>query len=198
MLIESGTGNGKLAGVDDDNRVLTASFNIPFPHLIAKDYQKTFAVFGTSTTITTANSYSVLYLENNTENSVFVLNRAILQAIVTGPTFPSTGEYFTFETDSAYDTGGTVVTPVNLSSGSSVTSGALSYETNFALLNAPNVADVIYPPMNGALMDFVVEGGIILLPGKAFSIGYTSGAGTGGFAKASMYFSVVSADGYSG
>ena len=44
MILESGTGNGKLAGIDDDNRVLTAAFNIPFPHLIAKDYQKTFFV----------------------------------------------------------------------------------------------------------------------------------------------------------
>ena len=38
MIIESGLGNGKLAGVDNDNRVLKASFNIPFAHLLAKDY----------------------------------------------------------------------------------------------------------------------------------------------------------------
>ena len=49
MIIESGLGNGKLAGVDEDNRLLTASFNIPFQHLIAKDYQKTFQVWGEET-----------------------------------------------------------------------------------------------------------------------------------------------------
>lgn len=198
MIIESGTGNGKLAGVDDDNRILTASFNIPFPHLIAKDYQKTFVATGTSTTLSTSGDYSVLYLENSTENSVFVINRALLQGIVTGPTFPSTAEYFTLEMDASYSAGGSVVTPTNLASGSSVTSGATCYDNQYTLTGAPIDADVIYPPMNGALMDFSIEGGIILLPGKAISISYTSGASTGGFVKASIYFSVVSEDGYSG
>jgi hypothetical protein len=198
MLIESGKGNGALAGVDSDNRLLTAAFNIPFPHLIAKDYQKTFVVKGTSSTITTGADYSVLYLGNNTEDKVFVINRGILQAIVTGPTFPSAGEYFKLEMDSDYSAGGTVVTPVNLSSGSSVTSGATCYESSFTLTGSPVVADVLYPQANGVMMDFQMEGGLILLPGKSMSIAFTSGAGTAGFAKASVYFSVVSLDGYSG
>ena len=198
MIIESGKGNGTLAGVDDDNRLLTAAFNIPFPHLIAKDYQKTFVVTGASNAITTAADYTVLYLGNNTEDRAFVINRGILQAVVTGPTFPSAGELFKLEVDSDYSAGGLVTTPKNLTSGSSVTSGAVAYESNFVLSGAPVVADYFYPTVNGALMDFSLEGSVILLPGKSLSIAYTSGAGTAGVAKASIYFSVVDLNGYSG
>jgi len=198
MLIESGKGNGTLAGVDEDNRLLTASFNIPFSHLIAKDYQRTFCVTGESAAITTSGDYGVLFLGNSTEDKVFVIHRGILQAIVTGPTFPSAGEKFTLNMDANYSSGGLITTPTNLSSGSSVTSGAIAYEDAYTLAGTPQAADYFYVPGNGGILDFQIEGGIILLPGKSLSIQYTSGAGTAGVAKASVYFSVVGTDGYSG
>lgn len=193
MLIESGTGNGKLAGIDDDNRVLTASFNIPFPHLIAKDYQKTFSVHGTSATLGVGPN-SVLLLENDNENSILVLNRVILQTV--GVT-PSASDYFVLETDSEYSAGGTSLTPVNLSSGSSVTSGAVAYEGSFGLAGAPKVASVIWPQADKALINLPIEGGVLVLPGKAVSVGYASAASVG-FVAATVFFSVVGTDGYSG
>lgn len=193
MLLESGTGNGRLAGVDDDNRVLTAAFNIPFEHLIAKDYQKTFCVVATSSTLASGDN-SVLLLENDNENSTVVINRAIFQTV--GVTIGAT-DSFSLEADATYSSGGTAVTPVNLSSGSSVTSGCVAYEGNFGLAGAPKVADVIYPPADKAIIDLDINGGVLILPGKAVSIGFTS-TGTAGFVKASIYFSVVSNDGYSG
>lgn len=193
MILESGTGNGKLAGIDDDNRVLTAAFNIPFPHLIAKDYQKTFSVLGTSATLSPG-ANSVLLLENDNENSIIVLNRVILQ---TSGVTPSDSDYFTLETDSEYSTGGTARTPVNLSSGSSVTSGAIAFEGAFGLTGAPKLVDSIWPQADRAVINLPIEGGVLVLPGKAVSVGYNT-AGSTGFAKASVFFSVVSTDGYSG
>ena len=193
MLIESGTGNGKLAGVDDDNRLLTAAFNIPFPYLIAKDYQRTFTALGTSAPLG-AGDNSVLLLENDNEDSQLVINRIILQTV--GVTVGAS-DYFLLEVASEYNGGGTAVTPVNLSSGSSVTSGAVAYEGDFALAGAPKIADVVYVQADRAVIDLQLEGGIIILPGKAVSIGY-SASGTTGFAKATVAFSVVSTDSYSG
>lgn len=193
MIIESGTGNGSMAGVDSDNRVLTASFNIPFSHLIAKDYQKTFAVFGETGTLQAAGN-SVLLLENDNENSIIVIDRFIGQAV--GIT-PGSGNYWTLESDSSYDAGGTAVTPINLSSGSSVTSGAVAYEGAFTLNGSPNLVDKIWPTTDLAIIDLDIDGGVLILPGKAVSIGFTSSAAAG-FCKASLYFSVVSVDGYSG
>lgn len=193
MILESGTGNGKLAGIDDDNRVLTASFNIPFPHLIAKDYQKTFSVHGSSATLSVGDN-SVLLLENDNEDNIIVLNRVILQTV--GVT-PSASDYFLLETDSEYSTGGTAVTPVNLSSGSSVTSGAVAYEGNFGLTGAPKFAATIWPQADKALINLPIEGGVLVLPGKSVSVGYTSAAAVG-FVVATVFFSVVGTDGYSG
>lgn len=193
MILESGTGNGRLVGVDDDNRLLTASFNIPFSHLIAKDYQKTFCVLGESATLSIG-SNSVLYLENDNENSIIVIDRFIGQAV--GVT-AGAGNYWTLESDSAYSSGGSAVTPFNLSSGSSVTSGAVAYEGSFGLQGSPNLIDRIWPPLDLAIVDMDIDGGVLILPGKAVSLGFTSDAAAG-FAKASLYFSVVSTDGYSG
>jgi len=193
MLIESGTGNGRLAGVDDDNRVLTAAFNIPFEHLIAKDYQRTFCALGQSDTLI-AGDNSVLLLENDNENSTIVINRAIFQTV--GVTIGAT-DAFTLEAESIYGSGGTAVTPVNLSSGSSVTSGCVAYDGDWTLAGAPKLVDTIYPQADKAIIDLDVNGGVLVLPGKAVSIGFTS-TGTAGFAKASIYFSVVSNESYSG
>ena len=101
MLIESGIGNGTLAGVDDDNRLLTASFNIPFEHLIAKDYQKTFIVQGEATPVN--GTVNVLYVENTSESDRIVLNRIILTSLVSGGTaLPNTSNYFNLQVDSIY------------------------------------------------------------------------------------------------
>lgn len=193
MILESGTGNGKLAGIDDDNRLLTAAFNIPFSHLIAKDYQKTFCVFGETGTLQAA-SNSVLYLENDNENSIIVIDRFIGQAV--GIT-PGAGNFWTLESDSSYASGGTAAVPNNLSSGSSVASGAIAYQGAYTLNGTPNLVDKIWPPQDIAPIDLDIDGGVLILPGKAVSIGFTSSAAAGA-AKASLYFSVVSLDGYSG
>lgn len=196
MLIESGVGNGALAGVDEDNRLLTASFNIPFPHLIAKDYQKTFMVNGTATP--TVGSVTVLYLENTSASDVVVLNRLILQALPTGGTaLPNSGGYFTLETEATYASGGTVRTPVNLSSGSAVISGVRAYDNGAALAGTPIEATPIWPYAFAVPIDLQLDGGVLILPGKGMAVGYT-GDNTGGVVSASVAFSVVSGDGYSG
>lgn len=196
MLIESGIGNGKLAGVDSDNRILTASFNIPFEHLIAKDYRKVFSVQGTATPVNGATT--VLLMNNNSESDEVVIHRVFLQAIVSGGTaLPNISNYFTLETDSVYASGGTLVTPVNLSSGSAVVSNVTAYSDGAALAGAPQVAMTQWPFQSGVTAELALNGGVLLLPGKGMSIGY-SGDNTAGIVSATVAFSVVGADGYSG
>lgn len=195
MLIESGTGNGTLAGVDDDNRILTASFNIPFEHLIAKDYQKTFIVQGEATPIN--GSKTILYVENNSQSDRLVLNRLILTSIVSGGTaLPNTSNYFSLDVGSIYQSGGTLVNPVNLSTGSSVVSNSRCYADGYTLAS-PGSTALKYYASGLTTTDFPLQGGIIILPGKAVSVTYI-GDNTGGVVSAAMGFSVVSSDGYSG
>lgn len=196
MILESGTGNGRLAGVDGDNRLLTASFNIPFPHLIAKDYQSTFIVSGSTGTMTVGDN-SVLYVENDNSDKIIVLNRIILQVNTTS-SLATVGDYFTLELDSEYSAGGSAVTPVNLSSGSAVTSGSRCFEGAFSLTGAPKVAETVWA-INRQPIVLTIEGGVTVLPGKGISVGYTSTTNTANdVAKASVAFSVVDRNEYSG
>lgn len=196
MLIESGIGNGKLAGVDSDNRLLTVAFNVPFEHLLAKDYNKTFMVEGTATA--GSSSVSVLLVRNDSESDIVVLNRVFLTSFHSGGTaVPNSGAFFTLETEAVYAAGGTPVAPVNLSSGSSVVSNVSGFEGNATLAGQPKVAMTAYPAAVGHTLDMDIKGGVLILPGKAMSIGYTSDA-TGGLVQASVAFSVVGAEGYSG
>lgn len=195
MIIESGLGNGRLAGVDEDNRVLTASFNIPFAHLLAKDYNRSFSVVGTTAPVN--GTACVLNLKNNNSTDVVAITRVSLQ-VITGATLPSAGEYFTLEIDSDLSTGGTVAIPVNATAGASTLSGVDATDGN-PTVSSGGVLDVIYPTANGSGTVIQIEGSALLLPGRSASINYT-GTNTTGVVKAAVGFVVVSqsGSGYSG
>jgi hypothetical protein len=195
MILESGLGNGKLAGVDNDNRLLTASFNIPFPHLIAKDYNRSFSVVGTCTP---ANGSVVpLHLRNDNATDLVVINRVTVQVISEG-TFPNAGEFFSFEVDSDYSTGGNVAIPVNASAGATTISNVSATAGN-PTVGAGGEVERYYPPNAGFGTEIVLEGSALLLPGRGACVRYT-GVGTAGVVKASVGFVIVSqaGEGYSG
>ena len=195
MIVESGLGNGKLAGVDNDNRLLTASFNIPFPHLIAKDYNRSFSVVGTATPVN--GDVVPLFLKNENATDVVVINRVTVQVISDG-TFPNASEYFSFEIDADYTSGGNVVVPVNASAGATTLSSVSAY-TNGPTVSAGGEVERYYPPNAGFGTEIVLEGSALLLPGRGACVRY-NGVGTAGVVKASVGFVVVtqSSEGYSG
>ena len=195
MIIESGLGNGKLAGVDNDNRVLTASFNIPFAHLLAKDYNKSFSVVGTCDPV---NGEAIpLHLVNNNATDVVVITRVSIQ-VLTDATLPSTGEFFTLEVDSDYTSGGTLALPVNASAGASTLSNVSATQGN-PTVSSGGVVEAFYPSASSAGTVIEIEGSALLLPGRGACVRYT-GTGTTGVVKAAVGHVVVSqsGEGYSG
>ena len=195
MILESGLGNGRLAGVDEDNRLLTASFTIPFAHLLAKDYNRSFSAVGTTTPIN--GEACVLNLKNTNATDVVAITRVSLQ-VITGATLPSTGEFFSLEIDSVASSGGNPVLPVNATAGSSTLSGVNATDGN-PTVSSGGALDIIFPTASGFGTVIEIEGSALLLPGRSASIKYT-GTGTTGVAKAAVGFVVVaqSGDGYSG
>ena len=145
MILESGLGNGKLAGVDNDNRLLTASFTIPFAHLLAKDYNRSFSVVGTTTPVN--GEACVLHLKNSNATDVVAITRVSLQ-VITGATLPNTGEFFTLEVDSDYTSGGNPVIPVNATAGASTLSGVDATDGN-PTVSAGGVLEALYPTASG-------------------------------------------------
>ncbi len=194
MYIDSGLGNGKQAGVDSDNRVLTASFNIPFQHLIAKDYEQTYVVQGEVNAVG-ANT-GVLYMKNNYAGHQVVIHKLVLDTVgLTGGTaLPAAATYFTLNMDSDYVSGGNLIAPSNLTSGSAKSASVTAYTAGF--IGSGNQALKIFPRTT-AQTQHVDDGSVILPPGKAFSIALDTDH-TAGTAVALVEFSVVSTNGYSG
>lgn len=195
MIVESGLGNGKLAGVDNDNRLLTAAFNIPFPHLIAKDKNRSFSVVGEAAVA--AGDVIPLHIKNNNATDLLVINRVTVQ-VLTDATLPATTDFFNFEVDSDYVSGGSVALPVNASAGATTLSGASATQGN-PVVGAGGVVEKYYPSAVANGTQIILEGSALLLPGRGACVRFT-GTGTTGIVKASVGFVVVAqaGEGYSG
>ena len=197
MIIESGIGNGKMAAVDGDNRLLTTSFNVPFQHLIAKDYQKTFQVWGESNL--SVGSVVPLHIKNTSQDKVHVITYIRWQIIdeAGGTALPSAANYIEFGYGAEYASGGTLKTPVNMTSSSSVLSGLTAYQGNPTLSGTPTAFDRHYPKSEGDMYSYNKEGAALLLPSATFTAQYT-GDHTSGKVYCRISFAEVGLEGYSG
>lgn len=197
MIIESGIGNGKMAAVDGDNRLLTASFNIPFQHLIAKDYAKTFQIWGEANLA--SGTVTPLHLKNSGADTVMVITYLRWQVIdeANGTALPNAANYIEFGYGAQYVSGGTVVAPVNMTSSSSVISNAQAFQGTPTLSGSPLVFDRHYPKSEGDMYSYNKEGAALLLPGSTFTAQYT-GDHTAGKVYCRMSYAEVAIDGYSG
>jgi len=197
MIIESGSGNGKVAQVDGDNRLLTASFNIPFQHLIAKDYNRTFQVFGTATLA--SGTVTPLHIKNNSSDKIYVITYLRWQIVdqAGGSAIPNVSNYMTFGYGPTYSSNGAAVTPVNMSSGSNVVSSLVAYDSNPTLSGSSTVFDRHYPNTEADMYAYNKEGAALLLPGATFVAQYV-GDQTSGIVYTRMSLAEVGLSGYSG
>jgi len=197
MIIESGIGNGKMAAVDGDNRLLTASFNIPFQHLVAKDYAKSFQVWGEANLASGA--VIPLHIKNSSQDKVVVLTYLRWQVVgeANGTVFPNISNYMEFGYGAAYASGGTVKAPVNMTSSSSVLPSVVAYQGTPTLSGSPTVFDRHYPKAGGDVYSYNKEGASLLIPGSTFTAQYT-GDHTAGKVYCRASFVEVSLEDYSG
>lgn len=197
MMLESGSGNGKLASIDGDNRLNVASFNIPFVHLIAKDYGRVFVANSTAT-ITGAGTTTAMHLTNTSPNKTMVITRATLQVfgLTGGAALPAATEYFTGGFGYEYASGGVPKTLVNSTAGSAVQAGATLYESNPTLTGSGDEFIRVYP-VNSAPIEQRTEGGVIILPRQSLTIRWT-GTATAGTIACSVGFAMTDVGEYSG
>ena len=197
MIIESGIGNGKLAAVDGDNRLLTSSFNIPFQHLIAKDYAKTFQVWGEADLA--SGTVVPLHISNNTADTVAVITYIRWQVIdeANGTALPNASNYMEFGFSAPYASGGTLVNPTNMFSGSAVRSSMTCFQGNPTLSGNPTMFDRHYPKSEGDMYSYNKEGSALIIPGGNFSASYT-GNHTAGKVYCRVSVVEVNLDEYSG
>lgn len=197
MLLESGLGNGKLAGVDDDNRLITASFNIPFQHLIAKDYNKTFQVWGEATLA--SGTVTPIHIKNSSSDKVLVITYIRWQIVdeAGGTALPNASNYWQLGFGPTYSSGGNAVTPVNMSGGATAISSLVAYQGNPTLSGSLTVCDKHYAKAEADMNTYNKEGAMLLLPGATMAAQFV-GNQTSGTVYTRVSLVEVGISGYSG
>lgn len=174
MKIESGVGNGKWAAIDKNNRIQTASETFPYQHIISKEEEQAYQVFGTTTVAN--GSVVALHGKNTstTRNMVFTYFRHQVLDAAGGTAFPTTASYISMNANRTYSSGGSVATPVNMSIGSGNLAEATFYVGAPTVTGTATEFDRWYTKSEGDMNTFNKEGAFIVQPGQTFDMSYTS------------------------
>ncbi len=170
MKIESGTGNGRYAGVSSGNRLEVNSVTIPLQHEASKTRNKAFQVWGEATLV--AGTVTPLHITNASTTDTCTITYIRLQTIdpAGGTALPSAVNYYQIGTGQTRSSGGTAKTPINMAVGSTVQSGVTAYAANPTMANTLNVFDKEYVKAEAELSRYSKEGALVLLPGEAMTV----------------------------
>lgn len=169
MKIESGTGNGRYAAVDNLNRLAVSSISLPRQHFVSKVDNNSFQVIGTATPAN--GTVNVLHLANNTSDRTYTLTYVRSQVIdaAGGTAFPNASNYWQMGFGLSYASGGSAVSSVNLFAGSSKTPGAISYDSNPTLSGTFDEIDRYYFKADGDAETYSKDGSVIIPPGRSLT-----------------------------
>lgn len=170
MKIESGTGNGKYAGVSSGNRLEVNSVTVPLQHEASKSRNKAFQVWGEATLA--AGTVTPLHITNASTTDTCTVTYIRLQVIdpAGGTALPNASNYYEIGTGQTHSSGGTAKTPINMAVGSTVTSGVVAHAGNPTLANTLNVFDKEYIKAEAEMSRYSKEGALVLLPGEAMTV----------------------------
>jgi len=171
-VIKSGTGNGKLASVDDSNRLQVRAYSEAFQHTIADEDQQAYQVIGEAT-LSSGTVTPLIITNNNADNRIVVTYiRTQVVGSSGGTALPDSGNYFSIDLGGSYTSGGTVATPVN----TTVSSGNLPIVTAYQgdpTVVAGSTVDKWFPVSDGDKNSFNKEGSIIIRQGQSIQFNYT-------------------------
>lgn len=172
MKIESGKGTGTLAGVDKNNRLMTNSVSVPIQHEASKERAKAFQVWGEATLAN--GTVTPLILTNSSSDQVATITYIRWQLIDPsgGTALPNASNYVQIGTDVEFSSGGSEVTPVNMSLGSAILSNVSCYDTNPTLTGTLTAFDKEYAKAEGEVFKYSKEGSLVVPPGKSLALQY--------------------------
>jgi hypothetical protein len=169
MKIESGTGNGKYAGVSLGNRLETVSVSVPIQHEASKLRQKSFQVWGETTLA--SGTVTPLHITNSsiTDTATITFIRWQLIDPAGGTALPSAANYLQIGTGATYSSGGTALSPTNMAIGSSVVSNVTAY-SGPTLSGSVTAFDKEYAKGEAEMRSYSKEGALVILPGESVTV----------------------------
>ena len=193
MKIESGTGNGRYAGVNTRNRLEVSAVQIPLQHEASKGRSKAFQVWGEATLA--AGTVTPLHITNSSTVDTCTVTYIRLQTIdpAGGTALPSAANYYQIGTGQAHSSGGAAKTPINMAVGSTVTSSVTAHHANPTLSGALDVFDKEYVKAEAEVSRYGKEGALVLLPGESLTVQFV-GNHTSGTVYARVSFFMADKD----
>ena len=173
MKIESGTGNGLYAGVDEENRLMVTSVTVPLQHEASKEHFKAFQVWGEATLANGTVTPLIITNSSTTETANVTYMRFEVIDPAGGTALPNASNYVQFGTDVSYSTGGTAKTPVNMYLGSNTLSNVTCYEGSPTLTGTLTAFDREYVKGEGEMSRYSKEGSLVVPPGQSVAVQYT-------------------------
>lgn len=169
MKIESGTGNGRYAAVDANNRLVVSATSYSRQHVASKNENNAFQVVGTATPA--SGTVNVLHLNNNTTNKTYTLTYIRNQIVdpAGGTALPNASNYWQLGFGMSYASGGSAVSPVNVFAGASKTPGSISYDSNPTLTGTFDEVDRYYFKSDGDVETYSKDGALIIPPGRSLT-----------------------------
>ena len=171
-IIKDGTGGGYSAKVNSRNRLQVISKSEMLQHLVSKESHGAFQCIGTASL--SSGTVVALLLKNNssTKNMIVTYNRHQIIDATGGTAIPNASNYYRISLGRIYDSGGTLVEPVNIYAGSGVLSEVTAYEDNPTLTGTAKESDRWYTKANGDMSLFNKEGSLIIPPNESIELSY--------------------------
>lgn len=169
MKIESGTGNGRYAAVDNLNRLAVSSISLPRQHFVSKVDNNTYQIIGTATPAN--GTVNVLHLANNTSDKSYTITYIRSQIVdpAGGTALPSAANYWQMGFGLSHSSGGSAVSAVNAFAGASKTPGATAYDSNPTLTGTFDEIDRYYFKADGDVETYSKDGSVIIPPGRSLT-----------------------------
>ena len=124
MKIQDGKGQGRFAGVTKDQQLLAQAQMLPLQHFNSRVKGQTYQVVGEATPIN--GNVTPLFIKNNSADKFMVFSFIRLQAI-NSASMPAASVYWQMGFDMAYDSGGSLLTPINMNRNSGNSADATCY-----------------------------------------------------------------------
>lgn len=178
MIIQDGTGSGRAATINTENKLETNSVTSTVQHFISHQHGRAFQVIGTS--IPAAGPVTVLHLKNTDTVRDFNITFIRMQLVdLTGGTaLPNGSNFFTVALGRTA-TAGAAATPVNVNAGSTRIAGMEATDTAPTMAGTPKEIDRWYPQSIGAEQTFAKQGAVILTANSTIEVtfigDYTAG-----------------------
>lgn len=186
-IIEDGTGQGHKAKVTAENRLYTHSLAIPVQAHISENHQQAFQVCGQ---IDIADSEKViLFLKNDDPDRKAVIT--YIRIMSAGAADLNKDAYFSIKMNGIYSSGGTAVTPVNMSAGSNQEAEVIAYQgtgTDIVLTGTSQCIDKNWSA--NSMQSYNKEGSLQLPRGQSMSIHHI-GSTVAGIAYARISFYMI-------